>query len=32
MLHTYKLKDEKVSKNKIIGDLSVTGEELINNL
>lgn len=32
MLHTYKLKDEKVSENKIISELSVTGEELINNL
>jgi len=32
MLHTYKLKDEKVSQNKIIGELSVTGEQLVNNL
>ena len=32
MLHTYKLKDEKVSQNKIIGELSVIGEQLVNNL
>ena len=32
MLHTYKLKDEKESKNKIISELSVVGEPLINNL
>ncbi len=32
MLHTYKLKDEKESKNKTISELSVVGEPLINNL
>jgi hypothetical protein len=32
MLHTYKLKDEKISQIKIIGELSVTGEQLVNNL
>ena len=32
MLHTYKLKDEKESKNKIISELSYIGEKVINNL
>ena len=32
MLHTYKLKDEKESKNKTISELSVVGEPLINNM
>ena len=32
MLHTYKLKDEKTSQNKIIGELSVIGEQLINKI
>ncbi len=32
MLHTYKLKDEKESKNKTISELSYIGEPLINNL
>ena len=32
MLHTYKLKDEKESKNKIIRDLSVYGKRLLNNM